>query len=124
MQAIVLKMKLHRNSYSDTLAPNHKFTNSKPFYLGLYYDDDDYDDDDNNNNKFIITVWCRFISEELIVTQRIKKFLASMETEGSLLSSQKPATGPYLKPIQSSPHTPYYFKIRNIPEDSHLQDLF
>jgi hypothetical protein len=37
------------------------------------------------------------------VTQLVKKYLAfSMEPEGSLPFSQKPATGPYPEPAESS----------------------
>jgi hypothetical protein len=48
-----------------------------------------------------ITSWCRIIFEKLI-----KKYPAFfMELEGSSPSSQKPATGPYTEPAESSsPH--------------------
>jgi hypothetical protein len=37
-----------------------------------------------------------------------------METEGSLPSTQEPATGPYPEPDASSPHLPTLFSLRSI----------
>jgi hypothetical protein len=44
----------------------------------------------------LLTPWCMILFETLIVTQLVKKYPTFfMETEGSLLFSQKPAIGPY-----------------------------
>jgi hypothetical protein len=49
------------------------------------------------------TPWCRLLFEKLIVTQLFSKYPALfMEPEGSLPCSQKPATGPYPEPADSS----------------------
>jgi hypothetical protein len=55
---------------------------------------------------YILTPRCRILFEKLIVTQVVKKYPAFfMEPEGSLSCSQKPATGPYSEPGESSsPH--------------------
>lgn len=37
-----------------------------------------------------------------------------MDSEGSILRPQEPATGPYPKPDQSSPHDPILFLIMMI----------
>jgi hypothetical protein len=51
----------------------------------------------------ILTPWCRIFFEKLMVTQLVKQQLAYfMEPEGSLLWSQKSATGPYPEPAESS----------------------
>jgi hypothetical protein len=51
-----------------------------------------------------LTPWCR-IFEKLIVIHIIKKYPSFMGTEGSLPCSQKPATGSYPEPAESSsPH--------------------
>jgi hypothetical protein len=54
----------------------------------------------------LLTPGCRIFLEKLIVIQLVKKYPAFfMEPDGSLSCSQKPATGPYLKPAESSsPH--------------------
>jgi hypothetical protein len=47
----------------------------------------------------------RLLFKKLIVTQLVKKYPLFMEPEGSLLFSQKPATGLYPEPTESSsPH--------------------
>jgi hypothetical protein len=55
---------------------------------------------------YLLTSWCRTLFEKLTVTQLAKKYPAFfMELEGSLPFSQKPATGHYPKPAESSsPH--------------------
>jgi hypothetical protein len=47
--------------------------------------------------------WSRFILEELIATQLVKKFPILYDTEDSLPCSQEPATGPIPRP----PHTQF-----------------
>jgi hypothetical protein len=48
-------------------------------------------------------VWCRISFEKLTITQLVKQYPAFfMELEGSLPCSQKPATGPYPEPAESS----------------------
>jgi hypothetical protein len=48
---------------------------------------------------YLLTPWCRTLFEKLIVIQPVKKYpVFFMESEGSLLFSQKPATGSYLEP--------------------------
>jgi len=52
-----------------------------------------------------LTPWCRTFFEKLIVTQLVKKYPFYIEPEGSLPYLQKPATGPYPEPGESSsPH--------------------
>jgi hypothetical protein len=46
-----------------------------------------------------------------MVIQLINKFCTCYGTEGSLLSSQQPATGLCPKPEESSPHPPTLFQI-------------
>jgi len=55
---------------------------------------------------YLLTPWRRILFEKLIVTEDIKKYPAFfMEPEGSLPCSQKPATGLYPEPAESSsPH--------------------
>jgi hypothetical protein len=54
---------------------------------------------------YLLTPWCRILFEKLIVTQLIKKCPLFMEPEGSSPCSQKPPTGPYSEPDESSsPH--------------------
>jgi hypothetical protein len=55
---------------------------------------------------YVLIPWCRILFEKLIVTLLIKKCPAFfMEPEGSSQCSQKPATGPYPEPAESSsPH--------------------
>jgi hypothetical protein len=55
---------------------------------------------------YLLTPWRRILFEKLIVTQHFKQLPAfSMEPEGPLPFSQKPATGPYPEPAESSsPH--------------------
>jgi hypothetical protein len=46
---------------------------------------------------------CRILFAKLIITQLVKQQPAFfMEPEGSLQTSQKSATGPYLEPAESS----------------------
>jgi hypothetical protein len=56
--------------------------------------------------NYLLTPWCRILFEKLIVTQLIKKNPAFlMEPEASSPCPQKPATGPYPEPAESSsPH--------------------
>jgi hypothetical protein len=52
---------------------------------------------------YLLTPWCRVLFENLIITQFIKKYPAFfMEPEGSSPCSEKPATGPYPEPDESS----------------------
>jgi len=52
---------------------------------------------------YLLTPLCRILFEKLIVTQLVKQmFCFFMEPEGSLQYSQKPATGPYPEPAESS----------------------
>jgi hypothetical protein len=55
---------------------------------------------------YSLTPWYRIFFEELVVTQLVKEYSALfMEPEGSLPCSQKPTTGPYPEPAESSsPH--------------------
>jgi hypothetical protein len=55
---------------------------------------------------YLLTPWCRILFEKLIVTQLVNEYPAFfMEPEGSLPCSQKPVTGPYPAPAESSsPH--------------------
>jgi hypothetical protein len=55
---------------------------------------------------YFLTPWCRIWFEKLTVTKLVKKYPAFfMEPEGSLQCSQKPATGLYPEPAESSsPH--------------------
>ena len=49
-------------------------------------------------------------SGETTFVPLVKKFLHFMKAEGSLPSSQQPATGPYYEPNESSSHLPYYLR--------------
>jgi hypothetical protein len=52
---------------------------------------------------YLLTLWSRIFFEKLIVIQLIKKYPAFFtEPEGSSPCSQKPATGPYPEPAESS----------------------
>jgi hypothetical protein len=52
---------------------------------------------------YLLTPWCRILFERAIVTQLVKNYRALyMESEGSLSCSQKPTTGPYPEPGESS----------------------
>jgi hypothetical protein len=54
---------------------------------------------------YSLTPWCRIFFEKLTVSQLVKQPTFFMEPKGSLLSSQKPAPGPYPEPAESSsPH--------------------
>jgi hypothetical protein len=56
-----------------------------------------------NLSTYSLTPWCRTLFEKLIDTQIVKKYAAFfMDSEGSLSCSQKPATGPYSEPAESS----------------------
>jgi hypothetical protein len=57
--------------------------------------------------EVILTPWSRILFEQLIVTQILEKYPFFMEPEGSLPCSQKPATGPYPEPAESSSPHPY-----------------
>jgi hypothetical protein len=47
--------------------------------------------------------WCRILFEKLFVIQLVKEYPAFfMEPEGQLPCPQKPATGPYSEPVESS----------------------
>jgi hypothetical protein len=52
--------------------------------------------------SYLLTPWCRILFEKLIFTQFATKHSFFMEPEGSLLCSQKPSTGPYPEPAESS----------------------
>jgi len=53
----------------------------------------------------ILTPWCRILFKKLTVTRLIKKYPFFMELKSSSPCSQKPATGPYPEPAESSsPH--------------------
>jgi hypothetical protein len=51
------------------------------------------DDDDDDDDTFMALVFL----EKLIVTQRVSKFPAFTNHEGSMSCSQKPTIGPYHK---------------------------
>jgi hypothetical protein len=55
---------------------------------------------------YLLTPWCGILFEKMIITQLVKKILLFfMEPEGSLPCSEKPATGTYPEPAESSsPH--------------------
>jgi len=48
--------------------------------------------------------WSRVLLEKLRVAELVKNSPSFYEPEGSLPCSQKPATGHYLEPDESSPH--------------------
>jgi hypothetical protein len=51
----------------------------------------------------LLTAWCRILFEKLIVTQLVKEYPALfMEPKGSSPCSQRPSTGPYPEPAESS----------------------
>jgi hypothetical protein len=57
-------------------------------------------------STYSLTPCCRILQEKLTATQLVKKYPAFfMEPEGSSPYSQKPTTGPYPEPAESSsPH--------------------
>jgi hypothetical protein len=63
--------------------------------------------------QYLLTPWCRILFEKLIVTQCIKKYrYLFMEPKGSSSCSQKPTTGPYPEPAESSsPHRSHLPKV-------------
>jgi len=68
---------------------------------------------------YLLSPWCRIFFEKLLVTHVIKQTAFFMEPEGSLPRSQRPATGPYHEPAESSsPHrslSPYGQSARYNP---------
>jgi hypothetical protein len=60
---------------------------------------------------YLLTPWYRILFEKLIVSQLVKKIPFLMESEGSSLCSQKPATGPY--PVQVRCALKHFVTIKN-----------
>jgi hypothetical protein len=56
------------------------------------------------STNYLITFMAHYLPEQLMVTETVKKFPASIGPEVSPLYSQKPTIGTYPEPVQSKLH--------------------